>query len=81
MTVQYTETDLAQAILDHERGYLTTTGLVVYYFRIKKNLANDFNPKEICNELNISEISLYRALSTLIEDSIQEDSIHQNKEI
>jgi hypothetical protein len=67
---QHTRTDLAQAILDHERGYLTTTGLVVYFFRIKLAEGKDrFSPKEIRQELGMGRSSFYKAIARLKADS------------
>jgi len=75
MSIEYTQTEyrrfagtsLAQAILDYENGYLTSCGLVAYFFRIK--LAEDetqsFSQEDICQELKISKSAFYKALKVL----------------
>ena len=66
---QHTRTDLAQAIVDHEKGLLTNTGLVAYFFRIKlASGQNRFSPESICKELAISKSSFYKALAKLKTD-------------
>jgi hypothetical protein len=70
MTTQHTRTDLSQAILDHERGYLTTTGLVAYFFRIKlaEGWSVSLTVSEIAQILGIRENACYRALAKLRND-------------
>lgn len=53
-----------------EDGLVTTTGAVLLWFeiRLKEGWSCKISPKEICDEINISRSSFYRAIDKLTSD-------------
>jgi len=70
MTTQFTKLTLEEAILDHQRGYLTTTGLVAYFFRIRlaEGWSISLTVTEITQIIGIKENTCYKALAKLRND-------------
>ena len=66
-TTQYYQITLEELITQYKKGFLTTTGLLFNYIKIKFPTGKgiELEPKQVCAELGISRSQFYKSIAKL----------------
>ncbi len=66
-TSQYYQITLEELIFQYKKGFLTTTGLLFNYIKIKFPTGKgiELEPKQVCEELGISRSQFYKSIAKL----------------
>ena len=64
---QHYQMTLEELMFQYEKGFLTTTGLLFNYIRIKFPTGQgiELEPKQVCAELGISRSQFYKSIAKL----------------